>query len=259
MRVVIAEDEPLALEGLALALASIEGVEVVGTAASGDQALAVIMQQRPDLAILDIAMPQLTGLDVARIASQSTKPPLFAFLTAYSDFALSAFELDALDYLLKPYSAQRLTETVQRARRRLELGGGTPAAVPPQAADDQYDREFWVPTRLGVKRLPVSEVLWIEAARDYVLLHCAGRTDIMRARMTDLEGRLDPHDLLRVHRSYFVCPAAVVETEQTSRNQVALVLSTGARVEVGRSYFDRVKQRFPALIRRASRRTAAET
>ena len=108
MRIVIAEDEPIALEALMLALNAIDGVTIVGAARSGDEALALVLQHRPDLAILDIAMPRLTGLDVARTVAQSSSPPLFAFLTAYSDFALSAFELDALDYVLKPLSARRL-------------------------------------------------------------------------------------------------------------------------------------------------------
>lgn len=256
MNIVIAEDEPLALEGLSLALKSMEGVTVVGAATSGDEALSLILRHRPDLAILDIAMPRLTGLDVARTVSQSPSPPLFAFLTAYSDFALSAFELDALDYLLKPFSARRLRETIDRARRRLDGRTSgvaeTPApGTPPD--DDPYDREFWVPTRLGARRLAVSDVLWIEAARDYVLLHSAGRTDIIRARMTDLEQRLDPRDLIRVHRSYFVRPTAVREIEQTGRNQPALVLHTGARVEIGRSYAEQVRNAFPALNRRSGR------
>ena len=254
MKVVIADDEPLALEGLKLALASLEHVDVVGSAISGDEALALILQHKPDLAILDIAMPRLTGLDVARAASQSPRPPLFAFLTAYSDFAVSAFELDALDYLLKPFSTRRLVETVQRAKRRLEQGPQEANAEGPSAVDDQFDREFWVPTRLGVRRLATADVLWIEAARDYVLLHSADRTDILRARMGDLEQSLDPRELVRVHRSYFVRPAAVVETEQAGRNQFALVLVTGARVEIGRSYAERLKQQFPGLGKRNSRK-----
>lgn len=258
MKVVIAEDEPLALQGLKLALASIKDIEVVGEAASGDEALALILQHKPDLAILDIAMPRLSGLDVARTASQSPRPPLFAFLTAYSDFAISAFELDALDYLLKPFSTRRLAETIERAKRRLEQGPQAPTPGAVSTSDDPFDREFWVPTRLGVRRLATADVLWIEAARDYVLLHSADRTDILRARMGDLEQSLDPRELVRVHRSYFVRPSAVIETEHIGRSQLALVLVTGARVEIGRSYAERLKQLFPSLGRRSSRKAPLE-
>lgn len=248
MNIVIAEDEPLALEGLTQALEAIKGVKVVGSASAGDEALELLLLHRPDLAILDIAMPRLTGLDVARIVSQSPSPPLFAFLTAYSDFALSAFELDALDYVLKPFSARRLQETIARARRRLE--GPKPlesasARTTRQGSADAFDHEFWVPTRLGSRRLATADILWIEAARDYVLLHSADRTDIIRARMSDLEQRLDPRELVRVHRSHFVRPTAVTEIEQAGRKPLALVLNTGARIEVGRSYADRVRLEFP--------------
>lgn len=247
MNIVVAEDEPLALEGLTLALEAMDGVKVVGAATAGDEALELLVQHRPDLAILDIAMPRLTGLDVARIISQSPSPPLFAFLTAYSDFALSAFELDALDYVLKPFNARRLQETIARARRRLEGRKShepTSAGAGPEDADDGFDHEIWVPTRVGSRRLATADILWIEAARDYVLLHSADRTDIIRARMSDLEQRLDPRQLVRVHRSHFVRPAAVTEIEQGGRKPLALVLNTGARIEVGRSYADRVRLEF---------------
>ncbi|MBI1406568.1 MAG: response regulator [Caulobacter sp.] len=247
MRVVIADDEPLALELVERSLAGREGVEIVGRARSGDEAAAAIMTHRPDLAILDIAMPKLTGLDVARLASQTPQPPLFAFLTAYSDFAVKAFELDAIDYVLKPFTIERLGETVQRATRRLAMGAAPvdvlamTAPDPGAGEDGGFDRELWVPTRLGARRLATRDIIWIEAARDYVLLHTAMRTEIMRARMADLQERLDPAELLRVHRSYFVRPEAVVELEQIGRSQLALVLDTGARVEVGRTYADQVR------------------
>ncbi len=253
MNIVIAEDEPFALEALTLPLGRFDDISIVGAARSGDEALDLILQHRPDLAILDIAMPRLTGLDVARTVAQSPSPPLFAFLTAYSDFALSAFELDALDYLLKPFNARRLQETIDRARRRLRgpvPDQSPPAASPETAEPDPYERELWIPTARGMKRLGTSEIVWIEAARDYVLLHTATRTDILRARMSDLERRLDPLELTRVHRSYFVRPAAITEVERSRRNQLVLVLESGARVEVGRSYVERLRDHLPLHRRR---------
>lgn len=246
MRIVIAEDEPLALEGLQRSLASFPGLEIVGSATDGDQALALIIEKRPDLALLDIAMPRLSGLDVARLTAQSAKPPLCAFLTAYSDFAVNAFALDALDYVLKPFTPDRLSDTIGRARRRLAQAN-CPAPLVFDAAPDkqptvQFDSEFWVPTKLGFRRLPAPDVLWIEAARDYVLLHSDTRTDIVRARMNDLEERLDPRVLRRVHRSHFVNPSAVVEVQQLARSPLTLVLSTGQKIDVGRSYLSDVKR-----------------
>lgn len=246
MRVVIAEDEPLALEGLQRTLSSFPGLEIVGSATDGDQALALIIEKRPDLALLDIAMPRLSGLDVARLTAQSAKPPLCAFLTAYADFAVNAFALDALDYVLKPFTVDRLSDTIGRARRRLtQASGPVPLVVdsaPDRQADAPYDNEFWVPTKLGFRRLPVTDILWIEAARDYVLLHSDTRSDIVRARMNDLEERLDPRIMRRVHRSHFVNPSAVVEVQQLARSPLTLVLSTGQRIDVGRSYLSNVRR-----------------
>lgn len=247
MRLVIAEDEPLALEGLQRTLGSFPGIEIVGSATDGDQALALIIEKRPDLALLDIAMPRLSGLDVARLTAQSAKPPLCAFLTAYADFAVNAFALDALDYVLKPFTVDRLSDTIGRARRRLaqEATNATPLvveSVPDKAPSVTFDNEFWVPTKLGFRRLPVTDILWIEAARDYVLLHSDTRTDIVRARMNDLEERLDPRIMRRVHRSHFVNPSAVVEVQQLARSPLTLVLSTGQRIDVGRSYLNNVRR-----------------
>lgn len=246
MRVVIAEDEPLALEGLQRTLSTFPGIEIVGSATDGDQALALIIEKRPDLALLDIAMPRLSGLDVARLTAQSAKPPLCAFLTAYADFAVNAFALDALDYVLKPFTVDRLSDTIGRARRRLTQDSGAAPLVVDSAPDGQadapFDNEFWVPTKLGFRRLPVTDILWIEAARDYVLLHSDTRTDIVRARMNDLEERLDPRIMRRVHRSHFVNPSAVVEVQQLARSPLTLVLSTGQRIDVGRSYLNNVRR-----------------
>jgi two-component system LytT family response regulator len=257
MKVVIAEDEPLALEGLQRALASFPGLEIVGSATDGDQALALIIEKRPDLALLDIAMPRLSGLDIARLTAQSASPPLCAFLTAYADFAVNAFALDALDYVLKPFTVERLSDTINRARRRLAQGKAPPPlvvdAVPDNQTSSAFDNQFWVPTKLGFRRLLVKDILWIEAARDYVLLHSDSRTDIVRARMNDLEERLDPRVVRRVHRSHFVNPSAVVEVQQLARSPLTLVLSTGQRIDVGRSYLNNVRRIFgPATVGRGA-------
>ncbi|MDP2764764.1 MAG: LytTR family DNA-binding domain-containing protein [Brevundimonas sp.] len=254
----IAEDEPLALEGLQRTLASFPGVEIVGSASDGDQALALIIEKRPDLALLDIAMPRLSGLDVARLTAQSARPPLCAFLTAYADFAVNAFALDALDYVLKPFTVDRLSDTIGRARRRLaQVADPTPLVVdaaPDKQPNAPFDSEFWVPTKLGFRRLPVSDILWIEAARDYVLLHSDTRTDIVRARMNDLEERLDPRVMRRVHRSHFVNPSAVAEVQQLARSPLTLVLSTGQRIDVGRSYLNNVRRIIgPATVGRGAK------
>lgn len=248
MRVLIADDEPLALELLRNGLKDIEGIDVVGVASEGRQALDMAHALAPDLILLDIQMPGASGIEVARgLAGTGIE---VVFVTAFSDCATSAFALDAVDYLLKPVAADRLAEAIVRARRRqqaqalreeletlrTERAGERSA----QAGAIPFVTELWVRHRKGHKRVPVSDIQRIEADRDYALLHTPISTFILRVTMQELEQRLDPRDLMRVHRSAFVRPDAVVELESHRRTSMKLHLGDGAIVEVGASYAESV-------------------
>lgn len=246
MHVLVADDEPLALELLRNGLKDVEGVDLVGVARDGRQALDMARALAPDLILLDIQMPGASGIEVARgLAGTGIE---VVFVTAFSDCATSAFDLDAVDYLLKPVAADRLAEAIVRARRRrqahalreeleslrTELAGERSAQTMP------FITELWVRRRTGHKRVPVADIQRIEADRDYALLHTPLSTYILRVTMQELEQKLDPRELMRVHRSAFVRPDAVVEVESHRRTSMKLHLGDGAIVEVGASYAESV-------------------
>jgi DNA-binding LytR/AlgR family response regulator len=242
MRVLLVDDEPLALDRLSSLFGDIEGAEVVGRAADGNQALERIRELAPDLVIMDIQMPGKTGLRAAADIDVEPRPELI-FVTAHEHYAPDAFEVDAADYLLKPVRFDRLRQAVDRARRRraqrdsmtraeqLEAEVAALRGAGPCAGDDG----FWIPERHGQRRVGVESIDWIEAARDYVLLHTEMRSHLLRITMAALEERLQGTALLRVHRSAFVRPDRVVEVKKEGRS-LALVLADGAEVQVGPSY-----------------------
>lgn len=245
MRVLLVDDEPLALRRLAALLGEIDGVEVAGEAGDGDEALQLARGLRPDLALLDIQMPGPSGLEVARAFAELGVEVIFA--TAFSDRAVEAFALDAIDYLLKPVAADRLAEALRRAqRRRQERAAPTAPAVPAGArrlADPEAALEyFWVRQKDGHLRVPVADIQRIESDRDYVLLHTPWRAHVVRATMNELEQKLPRAELLRVHRGAFVRLQAVARVESHRRSALRLHLKDGAIVEVGPSYAETVLQ-----------------
>lgn len=249
MRVLLVDDESLALDRLRTFFETIEGTEVVGQAQDGDEALAQIEALKPDLVILDIQMPGRNGLNAAAALRGEPRPEL-VFVTAHEQYAPDAFDVDAADYLLKPVRIDRLRQAVERARRRKTMreqaarageleetveamrGGG------PRGGGD--DDGFWIPERNGQRRVPISAIDWIEAARDYVLLHTELRSYLLRTTMSGLEQKLASSPLLRVHRSAFVRPDKVTEVRRTNRS-LTLVLADGANVQVGPNYVGAVK------------------
>jgi two-component system, LytTR family, response regulator len=248
MRVLLVDDEDLALDRLRTFFADIEGVEVVGHANDGDQALERIGELKPDLVLLDIQMPGRNGLRAAADIDVEPRPELI-FVTAHEHYAPDAFDVDAADYLLKPVRFDRLRQAVERARRRrglreqAERAGQLEeemAALRATGAPGLEDGGFWVPERHGQRRVPLEAIDWIEAARDYVLLHTNVRSHLLRITMAALEEKLAGSPLLRVHRSAFVRPDKVVEVKRANRS-LSLVLADGANVQVGPSYIANVK------------------
>lgn len=249
MRVLLVDDETLALDRLRALFADIEDVEVVGQAHDGDEALVKIAALRPDLVILDVQMPGRTGLRAATDMDVEPRPEL-VFVTAHEHYAPDAFEVDAADYLLKPVRFDRLRQAVERARRRRDLRARAEEACRLEeevqalkrgGAGPPEDGGFWVPERDGQRRVPIDSIEWIEAARDYVLLHTNVRSHLLRTTMAALEEKLAGSPLLRVHRSAFVRPDKVAEVKRASRS-LTLVLADGAAVQVGPNYVTAVKE-----------------
>lgn len=237
MRVFVVDDEPLALEWLTTCLGRIPGVEVVGEASDGDAALEKITLAQPDVVLLDIQMPGQSGVDVARALSGRARPEVI-FVTAFSHWAAEAFELDAADYLLKPVRPDRLQEAMSRARRRLAgPAADDGAAATPTAG---YESEFWVRHKEGLVRVLVADIRRIEADKDYALIHTRLRTHILRTTMREMESRLDPSQIVRVHRSAFLRLSTVRRVERNRRGLMRLHTEDGAVVDVGASYAKRV-------------------
>jgi DNA-binding LytR/AlgR family response regulator len=249
LRVLLVDDEPLAVARLEVGFRDIPETEVVGSAQDGDAAIERIGTLRPDVVILDIKMPLRDGLEVARTLTGPDAPEI-VFVTAFEQFAPSAFEVEAADYLLKPIRFERLRVAIERARRRRaarEAGARIEeletvvealrsGARANPGGEARYDAELWVPGLRGTVRVPTASILWIEAARDYVILHTAARSLILRETMGRLQDRLDPAQALRVHRSAFVNPSAVTGIQRLGKGQIALALSDGQTVSVGPNY-----------------------
>jgi len=257
LRTLIVDDEPLAVRGLELALREIEGVTVVGTASDGKSGLARIAKLKPDLVLLDIRMPLASGLDVARALDEADAPAVI-FVTAFGQFALEAFELAALDYVLKPVAPERLRAAVERARRRMDQSDADQRRQALQQAFDALERRIvseeiagpaieasiWISDARGRFRLPLTGVAWLEAQRDYVRIHTVrGESYIERGTLGELTETLDSPLFQRVHRSATVNLNQVTALRRRRWGMVSVTLASGVEVPVGRSYVAPLKAR----------------
>lgn len=252
LRVLLVDDEPLALERLDALLADMPEVEVVGRAQDGVEAAELIAALKPDLAMLDIQMPHRDGMSIAKVLKGEPQTDV-VFVTAFHQFAVDAFEVDAVDYLLKPAEPARLKLAIERARRRRDAGPRqeppmVQAEPPPPVPAEPYSTTLWVRRTRGLVRVELAEVEWIEAARDYVLLHTMDRSYMYRTTMEALSRRLDPALMVRVSRSAFVRRDAVVRAQRRGRGSLVLELTEGAEVPVGNTYTHAVSREFGMKI-----------
>jgi two-component system response regulator AlgR len=238
LRVLVVDDEPLAVERLQLLLARCEGVAVVGTANDGEAALRIAEAVEPDLVLLDIAMPGMDGIDVARALSASQVSPAVIFATAFDNFAVAAFDIAAVDYLMKPVQLDRLQRALDRVRhqRAAEPGAGE------AAAGSRYVEEFWVPDHNGLVRIAAADIERITAERDYMRLHVGRRSWLIHRTIAKLEQDLDPALFIRVHRSVMLRRDTIVGLYRDEGGHWVARLSDGAEQRIGRSYSDEVKR-----------------
>ena len=241
LRLLLVDDEPLIRKGLRHALSSVPDVEVVGECGSGDEAIQAISNSRPDLVLLDIQMPDCSGLDVVREVGLANMPPVI-FITAYDDYAVSAFEVNAVDYILKPFEEARLRESMERARNRISQESQAVLSQKLERLLDSQKRKW--SDRLVVRSgeryefVPVESIDWIEAANNYVLLHCGSKQHLLGETMTSLEGRLDPAKFARIHRGRMVNVRKIVALHPLFSGTYALELQSGVRITTGRQYKD---------------------
>lgn len=246
LRALIVDDEPLAVERLQILCARLPTLQLVGTATDGEAALRLIDALGPDLLFLDIAMPGLTGLDVARALDERDGPaPAIIFVTAFDQFAVAAFDAAATDYLLKPVAPDRLARAVDRAAERLAARAAAPASPAPADHADRrsWAREFWVPNRGELARVDVADIDRIEAERDYMRLHAGTRSWLIHETIANLEARLDPAEFLRIHRSSIVRRSAIRRLAHDGQGNWSVDLEGGQRLRIGRTYLASVRAR----------------
>lgn len=231
LRTLIVDDEPLAVERMQILCAGLEQVDLVGTAADGDAALRLIDALRPDLILLDIAMPQCDGMSVAASLARVSHRPAVIFCTAFDQHAVAAFEVAAVDYVLKPVSAERLARAVARAVEARGLKDDAPATP-----SSRWIEDFWVPHRSEMIRISASDVERIDAERDYMRLSLGGRSYLIHQTISELERRLDPERFIRLHRSVIVRRDRIVKLRHDGLGAWYAELVDGASVRIGRTY-----------------------
>lgn len=253
LRVLVVDDEHLARERLRSLLAADPEVELVGECADGRGAVKAIGELAPDLVFLDVQMPLLDGFGVVSEIGVNAMPAVI-FVTAYDEYAIQAFEVHALDYLLKPFDRARFERALERAKEQLAVagrrGGGTLAdqlrallaeARSTRDAPEGADR-LVIRSRGRITFVPLGELDWIEAAGNYARLHAGDETHLMRETMTDLADRLPAGEFVRVSRSAIVRIDRIRKLERQSHGEYEIVLGDGTRIRSSRGYADRLEE-----------------
>ena len=251
IKVLVADDEPLARERLSGLLSQEADIEVVGQARDGEEAVTAIHDDSPDLVFLDVQMPQMNGFDVIE-AVGSDKMPLVIFVTAYDQHALKAFQVRALDYLLKPFDRERFKDALSRARKQLErdengdLGRRLLALVKDLRRDQPKSDRLVVKSGGRLFFLRTDEIDWVEAAGNYVRLHVGPGSHLLRETMNAIEGRLDPEKFFRIHRSRIVNMERIQELQPWLNGEYSVLLRTGTRLTLSRGYREKLQDRLKA-------------
>ncbi|HEX8847799.1 MAG TPA: LytTR family DNA-binding domain-containing protein [Pyrinomonadaceae bacterium] len=252
IRTLIVDDEPLARRGIRAQLASEDDFEIIGECGNGREAVATILELSPDLVFLDVQMPELDGFGVVERVGIERMPAVI-FVTAYDKFALRAFEVHALDYLLKPFDAERFAKALARARAQIErrnisdLSRRLQTLIDDLKTDRKYAERLVVKSAGRIFFLGVEEIDWIEAADNYVRLHLGSDSHLLRETMSSLEGRLDPAQFLRIHRSTIINVRRIKELQPLFRGEYEITLKDGTRLASGRVYRDKLQELFGNL------------
>lgn len=261
IRTLIVDDEPLARERLRGFLADDPSIQVVGEAGNGREAVGAILQLKPDLVFLDVQMPEMDGFAVIEALGDRV-PPAVVFATAYDQFAVKAFEVHAVDYLLKPFDSDRLTATLQRVARRLQAGSppsatastpvpavagaAAPSAAPGRPRLDGLLQDMKARpeggARLVIKSdkkmvlVPFEEIDWVESADNYVVVHAGKENHIQRETLASMESRLPADRFVRISRSTIVNATRIKELQPLFHGEYAVILKNGARLTLTRTY-----------------------
>lgn len=238
LRTMIVDDEPLAVERLQILCNDQPAIEVVGTASDGVAALRMAQQLLPNLIFLDIGMPKMDGINAARALGLMERKPAIVLVTAYDNFAVEAFDLDIVDYVLKPVSGERLGRAIARAQSVLDS--------PPQRTevkdDGNYASEFWVSHRAELIRIAANDIERIEAERDYMRLYTGQRSYLLHQTISTLEQRLNPEQFQRIHRSHIVRRDLITGLRHEGGGVWHALLGEELSMRIGRKYLADVKK-----------------
>jgi len=243
IKVLIVEDEKLAREIVKNYLKKFDNIDVVGECSNGFDALKQINEDKPDLVFLDIQMPKLTGFEMLEVLEN---PPVIIFTTAYDQYALKAFEVNATDYLLKPFSEERFNEAVQKAIKLLGNKNQVVKNLEDLSKTLENKEEFL--ERVVVKNgqkisiIPVGDIKYIEAQDDYTMLYTDKGNFLKQKTMKYFEGSLDPKDFIRIHRSYFVKVTQIKQIELFEKESYRVILNDGTKLPVSKSGYQKLKE-----------------
>jgi two-component system, LytTR family, response regulator len=246
IRTLVVDDEPIARARVVSLLRNEQDIEVVGECSSGRQAISAIESTSPDLLFLDIQMPEGDGLDLAR-AIQAQGAPAVVFVTAYDDYALKAFEVHALDYLLKPFSAERFRSALGHAREhvthRRKQSDQPTALSAAQDANGARRNRLMIKSGGRIHFVRMNDIDWCEASGNYVRVHVGPQEHLVRDTMAHLESQLDPQQFVRIHRSTIVNVDRIQEMQSSFNGEYVVLLRTGMRLTLSRGYRDSIQAR----------------
>ncbi len=269
LRVIVVDDEPLARKGMLMRLAAFKELEVVAECSNGEEAVSAVLTHKPDVLFLDVEMPIMDGFAVLKqLQQEMTNLPYVIFVTAFDHYALSAFNVSAVDYVLKPVETERLQAAIDKLLRAYEarddhkhkeqlaevvakLTGEDTAQIlgrldnEQPVMNDKFQDAISIKDSGEITRVMVANIDWVDAAGDYMCIHTNdGQTHILRRTMKELEQELDPRLFVRVHRSAIVNVGTIAKLQMLANGEHQLMLTNGQSVKVSRSYKDRVKMVF---------------
>jgi two-component system LytT family response regulator len=243
LRLLVVDDEPLIRLGLRNALSRVPGVEIVGECESGAQAIHSILSEEIDLVLLDVQMPDCTGLEVVRQIGPQ-RMPMVVFVTAYDEYAVKAFEMNAVDYLLKPFDDERLRNSIERVRERYATRNQFALTQQLQTlldANREWSDRFVVRNTDRYEFVAVESIEWIESADNYVQLHCGTKIHLLGETLSGVQEKLDPRKFQRVHRCRIVNVSRIAAIHPMLNGTYSVELRNGVRLTTGRQYRDAIQ------------------
>ncbi|MFH0991137.1 MAG: LytTR family DNA-binding domain-containing protein [bacterium] len=239
LHAIIVDDEQLARSVVREYVQQHTDIEIIAECSNGFEAVKAITELKPELLFLDVQMPKLNGFEVLELVEQE---PAVIFITAYDQYALKAFEVHAVDYLLKPFDVERFGEAVARARERLKLHQRIPKSeLVHEAQGLQRIERILIRDGSKVHVIPIDKIDYIEAQDDYIAVQSEGKTHLKQHRLTDLEGSLDPKRFVRIHRSFILNVDRLARIEMYARDSRIAILKDGTKLQVSRSGYERLK------------------